>query len=396
MYVVGTIAEYNPFHKGHAYQLHETRKRGATHIVTVLGSCFTQRGDVALLSKAARCEAAIRAGSDLVLELPVTRTMAPAQKFARGGVQLLSALGVVDAISFGCECGDADALISAASAVDSPTLRPALDNQLRRGLTFAAARQAAVEQTFGTEVAALLRAPNNILAIEYLSAIRHCHADFDCIAIPRRGADHDSPQPAEFCSAAAIRAMCETQANTALPYLPDFSGEILQREIAAGRTARLARLETAILCKLKTMEKSDFASLPDLSEGLENRIYSAAQSAVTLDELLMQAKTRRYTLARIRRIVLSAFLGLDRALVDAPLPYIRVLGFSNAGAALLRLARSRATLPILMKPAAAKADAASRACMEAENRAAGLFNMACQTPVNAYSEYTTQIYKKGE
>lgn len=396
MYVVGTIAEYDPFHKGHAYQLNATREKGATHIVTVLGSSFKQRGDVALLSKSARCEAAVRAGSDLVIELPVTRTLATAQKFARGGVELLAALGVVDALSFGCECGDADALTRAAQAADAPEVKPALDAFLARGLTFAAARQAAVEQVFGKDTARLLAAPNNILATEYIAAAEKLGAGFDCIAIPRRGADHDSFDDAQFRSASAIRALCKQDVSAALPHLPDYSGEILQREAAAGRTADLMRLEAAILCKLKMMENADFAALPDVSEGLENRIFDAAQSAVTLDGLYEQAKTKRYTLARIRRIVLSAFLGLDRATADAPLPYLRVLGFSEKGAELLRMARGKATLPILMKPAAAKADAASHRLMEVENRASKLFNMACQTPAINYNEYTTQIYKKGE
>lgn len=395
MRIVGTVAEYNPFHKGHEFQINQTKKQGATHIVTVLGSYFTQRGDIALLSKRARCEAAIDCGSDLVIELPLTRTLATAERFAEGGVELLKALGVVDAISFGCECDNKELLIKAADAAKSPLIKASLDKFLSSGMTFAAARQAAVEEVFGKSVTDILSSPNNILATEYIAASKRLGADLDFIPILRKGAAHDSLDTDEFLSATAIRQIYKTDPMSAASSLPQRSGEILMREHKVGNTADLARIENAILCKLKLMPQSNFAAMPDISEGLENRIYTAARTAGSLDELYAVSKSKRYTLARIRRVIISAFLSLDRSLYSSPLPYIRVLGFSQKGAELLRMAKDKASLPILMKPSAASSlgEDAVR-LMDMEAKASDMFNMAVSDPQSGYSEYKIQIYKK--
>lgn len=394
MQVTGIIAEYNPFHKGHELHIKEARKNGADCIVAVLGSYFTQRGDIALLSKAARCEAAIKGGADLVIELPATRSLSRAQSFASGGVELLLSLGIVDSISFGCECSDEGLLKKASEAVEDESVREALQKHLSDGLTFAAARTAAVKEVFGEAVANVLTAPNNILATEYISAAKRLNADFKLIPVRRTGAAHDSLENNDIMSATAIRELSHKDAKAASLKLPPYSGEILRRETVSGNTADIKRLESAVLCKLKLMDRSEFLHLPDISEGLENRIYNSVRSAITLDGLYESAKSKRYTLSRIRRIVLSAFLGLTAEDVSSPLPYIRVLGLNEKGRLLLKEANKKAFLPIIMRPAEAKKlGGAALRVSELEAAAADMWNMAVSSPKEGFSEYKTEIYK---
>ena len=366
MKTAGIIAEYNPFHKGHEYHINETKKAGATHIVCALGSNFTQRGDLAILSKWQRAETAIDGGCDLVVELPVSWTMSSAANFALGGVSLLSGLGAVDMLSFGSECGDIDLLKKAAMAIDDVSVA----DYMRDGVTFAAARESAVRDKFGEDLAQVLATPNNILAVEYIKAAQ----GMPCITVARKGAKHDSRESGEFPSASYIR-----------------------EQMKGDNFADISRLEMAILCKLKLMSKTDFETLPDISEGIENRLYSAAQSSLSLTELYENVKTKRYTMARVRRLVLSAFLGVDGSNFMKPPPYIRVLGIGEKGNEILREAREKATLPIVMQAKdAEKISMQAKNVMETENRATDMFYMAQKSPLRCGLDYTNNIILKLE
>lgn len=393
MYTAGIIAEYNPFHMGHEYHIRETRKLGATHIVAALGSSFTQRGDLALLSKPARVKAAILGGADLVIELPAFWSMSTANNFAIGGVSALSSLGVVNALSFGSESGDVAQISEAVEAAGDPKIKPILDRYLETGATFAAARQAAVAELFGEKIGHVLSEPNNILAAEYISAARRLGANLDFLTVGRAGAAHDSHEEGCFRSAAAIRENFASGGRE-LPSVTDYSREIILEEDRLGRTASLSRLETAVLCKLKLMKKDEFTLLPDLSEGIENRLYRAAHEAGSLDTLYSLIKTKRYTLARVRRLILSAFLGFDNSQWLKPVPYIRVLGLNERGAEILALAREKAALPIVMKAAdAEKLGGRVQKVISLEVRATDMFNMATAAKNCGENEYTNNIYR---
>ena len=352
MLTAGIIAEYNPFHFGHALLIRRLRQLGATHIAVVMSGNFVQRGDAAVLSKWARAKQAMLSGADLVAELPLPWALAGAEKFAAGGVSLLKTLGA-DVIGFGSECGDMEQLRSAAQALSSPLLGEAMRKELASGKTFAAARQTAVEALFGAETSEILREPNNILGIEYLKAAERLHAELVPWTVRREGPAHDSESP-EGASASArqIRSLL-LDGRSCSEWMPESSWEILSRETAEGRApADLRYAERAILAKLRCMTREEFSELPDLSEGLENRIFSALQKASTLEELYTMAKTKRYPLARIRRIVLSAFLGLKACHGAGFPPYLRILGINGeSGAQLLKQAAGKTTLPILTRSA---------------------------------------------
>lgn len=349
MAVAGIIAELNPLHNGHAYLLSEAKKIASDGVVVVQSGNFTQRGEPAILEKHRRAEAALRCGADLVLELPLAFSVAGAQTFARGGVSVLHALGLADTLVFGSECGKIEHLQTAAYAVADPAVELAIRERMQRGLPFVAAREQAVRAVYGEEIASLLKTPNNILGVEYLRALRELQAKITPQTISRVGAPHDSTEVSDgFASGSALRKRIEAKEEITA-FLPPPSLEILQAELRKGfAPAQYAKLDIAVLAFLRKATAADFSEVPDVTEGIENRILNAARTARTLVEVFDRAKTKRYTHARIRRIVLCAFLGVRRADTEA-IPYLRVLGFSERGKSLLRRARDTASLPIVMR-----------------------------------------------
>ena len=347
MLVAGIISEYNPYHLGHAALVSRTRLSGATHIVAVMSGNFVQRGEPAVLSKWARARQALQNGVDLVIELPLPWALAGAEKFAFGGVALLDAIGV-DIISFGSECGSIDDLNKAVQALSSPSLRDALRTELKSGSTFARARQNAISSLFDEETARLLRDPNNILGIEYLKALHKLNSKVTPFTINRVGAAHDSHSSSgQVASASQIRNLILSGEDFS-DLMPKSAAAIAQSELDAGNApASLAAVERAILAKLRSMSRAEFALLPDISEGLENRVYAAARKATSLDEIYDMIKSKRYTHARIRRIVLAAFLGLNASMSAGTPPYIRVIGFNKRGIEVLHLIKSTTKLPII-------------------------------------------------
>lgn len=348
MSAVGIVAEYNPFHKGHAWHLAETRRQMGEDrpMVCVMSGSWVQRGECALTDKWTRAALALRGGADLVLELPLPWAISSAEGFARGAVAVLKATGVVGALSFGSESGRLGDLRRIADAVETEEFRDALRRETEKGISFAEARQRAAVAVIGKE-AKLLRGANDSLGVEYLRA---AGKDFVGMAVPRRGAAHDSLSPEdEFASATYLRECLRKGENTS-PWLEEGARTILEK---AG-LARMEHIERAMLSHLRQMREEDFAALPDsgAAAGLPARLVRAAGKAESLEEFYALAKTRCYTHARIRRLALWAFLGLSTA--DRPVTgpaYLRVLGMNDRGKSLLREMKTRAGLPILTKPA---------------------------------------------
>ena len=218
MAVAGIIAEYNPLHGGHLYQLRQVRERlgPETAVLCAMSGNFVQRGDLALLPKHARAEAAVRSGADLVLEIPLSWACAPAERFARGGVEVLLGTGLVTHLAFGSESGDAEAIRRAAEGLESPDFPARLRRQLGGAVSFAAARQRALAELIGAEGADVLSRPNDILAVEYAKALRWAGGGAELVAIPRKGAGHDG-DGGEYPSAGSIRRSWARMARSAVP-----------------------------------------------------------------------------------------------------------------------------------------------------------------------------------
>ncbi len=350
MKTAAVIAEYNPFHKGHQWQIEQIRAQGATHIVAVMSPDFTQRGTPAVFPKRIRAAAAMECGVDLVLELPVCYACSTAQRFAFGAVQLVSALGCVDLLAFGAEDADVLHLTQAAQAIEDKRVAACLKQELAQGITFAKARENAVGQIFGEETARILQQPNNILAVEYLSQLSKTAASGKRpvpLPIARIGNSHDGAPQEGFASASYLRRqIINGEWEKAEPYLPDRLIHRYRAAAQSGQTASMQTGERAVLSALRRMSLSELKNLPDLSEGIENRLYRAIRSSCSTEQLYEQIKTKRYPLSRVRRLVLSAFLQIPAQMAELTPPYLRILGMNERGREILSLAKQTAVLPV--------------------------------------------------
>lgn len=360
MHVVGVIAEYNPFHQGHAYQLRAIRERfhDDVAIVAVMSGSFTQRGEAAVLDKWRRADLAVRGGCQLVLELPFLFACRSAQDFARGGVRLLQGLGCVDTLAFGAESPDLTPLMEAARAIDAPETQAALHEALRAGASYAKALTAILQEASGL-AADLLRQPNNILAIEYLRAIRVYAQGIEPLLIARRGAGYHEASLGPLASASAIRGEL-AKAQPDFASLRDSLPEATYAAIRAAFPAEIAsteRLFRPLLARLLTMKNHELEAIFGLQEGLANRLLAKIRQSQTLQELIAGMVTSRYPASRISRIVPHLLLGTgERAAREAaktgPL-YARVLAFDEVGRELLHTIKKRSTLPLITKVSAA-------------------------------------------
>ena len=348
MNAVGIICEYNPFHLGHARMLEGLRRQYDTPLVCAMSGNFVQRGEPAVAEKRARAEMALRCGADVVFELPTVWAMASAERFARGGVALLRRTGVVTQVAFGSECGDAAALMRVAACLDGEDFRAALQRRLAGGDTFAVCRERAAAELLGETDAALLREPNNILGIEYCRALRG--SGISAVTLPRTGARHDGAASGGIASASEIRRLLhEGQPERAMAFLPPEAAEVLRREMAQGRApVTLENCERAVLAKLRTLREEDFLPYDGGGEGLYRRVYRAVRAGTSVGEILALAKTKRYPMARLRRMLLAAWLEVPQP--PEEVPYLRLLGAGKDGRPLLRQMQ-RSGVPVLTKPA---------------------------------------------
>ena len=348
MNAVGIICEYNPFHLGHARMLKGLRRQYDAPLVCAMSGNFVQRGEPAVAEKRARAEMALRCGADVVFELPTVWAMASAERFARGGVALLRRTGVVTQVAFGSECGDAAALMRVAACLDGEDFRVALQRRLAGGDTFAVCRERAAAELLGETDAALLREPNNILGIEYCRALRG--SGIGAVTLPRTGARHDGAASGGIASASEIRRLLhEGQPERAMAFLPPEAAEVLRREMAQGRApVTLENCERAVLAKLRTLREEDFLPYDGGGEGLYRRVYRAVRAGTSVGEILALAKTKRYPMARLRRMLLAAWLEVPQP--PEEVPYLRLLGAGKDGRPLLRQMQ-RSGVPVLTKPA---------------------------------------------
>ena len=385
MKFAGIIAEYDPFHNGHAWQLAQAKALGAEQVAVAMSCGLTQRGSLPLLPEAVRVQAALQCGADLIFALPAPCACAGAEAFARAGVRILAAAGC-DALVFGAETPDAALLMEAARVLCSAAYRAELKQQLAAGArSFAAARQAAVEAVEalcpGTALAALLDKPNNNLAVEYCKAILEQEAPMTPVPLPRVGAGHGQALAesghAQFASASALRALWAEQGADALtPYVPEKALELYKKaEIDGMYTdhAAAGRCELALL-RAACARPEPFAAVRGVSEGLDHRLENAVRSCTGLPQLLDALTTVRYPRARMRRLAMDAALGYAAETVPALPPYLHLLGARRKALVLLK----HASLPL--SHSLAKLEKENDACarMAAAQAAASDFGALCR------------------
>lgn len=372
--LAGIIAEYDPFHNGHAWQLQQAKALGAQRVAVAMSFGLTQRGALPLLPESVRVQAALTCGADLVFALPAPYACSGAECFARAGVQLLAAAGC-DALVFGAETPDAALLMEAARVLSGAEYRTALKARLAAGArSFAAARQAAVEAVCpGTGLAALLNKPNNNLAVEYCKAILELGASLVPIPLPRQGAGHGqalTETGGQFASASALRTLWQSGgADAAAPYVPAEVLPLYREAFAAGQYTDLAAAQRCQLALLRSRcaGTAPFAQVRGISEGLEHRLEAAVRSSTTHAELLDSLTTVRYPRARMRRLAMDAALDYSVDAFPALPPYLHLLGAQKDALPLLKAAalpvsHSLARLAEQNTPCRAVVDAQLRAC----------------------------------
>ena len=392
MKVSGIVCEYNPFHNGHLYHIRKTRENGATHIVAVMSGNFVQRGDVAVIDKLERARLAVRSGADLVIELPVQYSLASAENFAAGAVYLLDSLGAVDEISFGSECGDAKKLLKAMKTVDmaSITHSEEIKSIMEKGYTYPRALNSVVNG-YDPESASIIAEPNNTLAVEYLRALKKFSSDMSPFTVKRKNVRHDDDGTADgFASASNLREMIG-QGISVSEFTTAEWAEAIKSAVSKGESASLSRLERVILYKLRSSTVEDIEQICDVGQGLEHRIYGA-RMAGSIDELLFTVKTKRYTMARIRRIMLALLIGITKEDMEQLPPYGRILAFNERGREILARAKDKAKIPFASSIAKLSQlnDTAERIA-ELEIRASDIYGLALETITSAEKDYRAKI-----
>ena len=400
---IGIVAEYNPFHNGHAYHIEQARKiAGGGSVIAVMSASFVQRGEPAAFDKFTRTAMALQGGADMVLELPDILSLSCAERFALGGVRILSASGIAGRLCFGSESGDIDALRRAA---DSKLSGDELSSALSSGLSYPAA---AARQLRAHGIGVGSNNPNDVLGIEYIRALNRIAPAIRPFAVRRIGCGYnENTLPENYASASAVRSallhLTDSENICRGDVLSAISGSVppfvlLQKQLSEQRApAALSGLSQAVLYRLRCMTGDELSRIADVSEGLENPILRAAKSASNIAELLNAVKTKRYTLARLKRILFNALLGITReqqelaAYSDDAL-YIRVLGIRQSKLHLLSELQENAALPIVLR----RSDAESlpfnaKQTLELTRRASLIRALACPGNASCRDDFSHRL-----
>lgn len=358
MAVIGIIAEYNPFHYGHGFQMEAVRrKHPAAYIVIAMSGSFTQRGAPCVLDKWTRACHAVAGGADLVLELPFGYACRSAQDFARGGVSLLSCLGIVTHLSFGTEAEDISLLSELAEQIDSTSVQTHLREHLEQGCSYAGAlTRALMRDTVVPEE--LLRAPNNILAIEYLRALQSIAPQILPLGIQRASAQHNDVQLHTGITSAssirhALRASPPSWDRMKKSVLPCTLNDLKEAHMQG--VPQEDRLLPLLRYLLLVTDTPALMEIQGVSEGIEHRLIRSLETAVDYSGFLAAASTKRYPQSRIARLIIHLLLCFKKdhaAEFDTNgALYIRPLAFNARGRALLRTIRDTSPLPIITRTA---------------------------------------------
>lgn len=347
MKIAGIICEYNPFHKGHSYQIENLKKKGYTHIVCVISPNFVQRGDIAIFEKRTRTALAILGGADLVIELPTPYAVSSAGQFSFGGVYLLNALGCVNSISFGAENDNKELFLKTAKLLEEASNSQIVKENLKKGLSYQNAVSEYLKEKGEINSFKFLKGSNNLLGVDYIKQLARLNSKMDIEIIKRQGETHDNPNlETSFPSASALRKLIlEKGIDKTIKFLPNEAQNIIKDEVPSN----IKNLEQAIMYRLKTLTPTQLTKYSDVNEGLEYRFKKALKECSTVEEVIDFVKSKRYTHSRIRRIVINALLDIPLELSKTTPPYIRILGFNEKGREVIKIAKETATLPISYK-----------------------------------------------
>lgn len=398
MKVAGIVSEFNPFHNGHKYLIEQARANGATHVVAVMSGDFVQRGDVAVIDKFKRADIAVRNGVDLVVEIPVVYSLASAEFFARAAIMLLTSLGIVDELVFGCETPDIELLKAAAEASAKAAASPELTEMLKSGTSYPSAIQQLVERNCGPLVGGMFDGSNDILAIEYIKSSTMMGRDWSYLPVKRIGVGHDSKTTDGNIASASFLRDCIRLNEDISQYVPKETAQTVAEYKDQGRLADVSYLERQILYKMRTMGVQELQNLPDIGQGFEQRILSVGKMAKSYQEFLDASKNKRYTMAKIRRLSLSAIIGIRKQDLQIPPQFGRILALNDAGTEILSEAKGKAMLSFGTSiPQLVSEDSpTSKRFAILSAMAHDVYTLAMENVQNGGLDFTTPIVKVGE
>ncbi len=339
MSVIGIVCEFNPFHKGHKYLIDSVKNTGDT-VVCIMSGNFVQRGEPALFTKEARVKAALLNGADIVLELPFVYATASAEIFAFNAVKILNDFGC-EKLAFGTENASLRDLNNAVEILIKTDFDEKVKKHLEKGISYPAARQRAFDEY---NVDFDISMPNNILAIEYVKAIKKLNSKIIPVPVVRIGAGYNATEAVDgIASATHIRKLINNNEDFST-FVPENTINVYREELVKGNFASTEKYDVAALALLRARLGDDLSGFANMAEGLENRIENAIKHSVCLEEIYEKSKTKRFTHSRIRRAVLSLILGITADDLKIPLPYCKLLGFNSCSADIMgRLAKSSVT-----------------------------------------------------
>ena len=357
MKTVAIIAEYNPFHTGHEYQIKKIREEfGAdTRIIAIMSGNYTQRGDVAIMDKSTRAKTAVLSGVNLVLELPFPYSMSSAEFFAKSGVKIADSLGVVDCLSFGSEIGDIDALVRISENMSSSKYKTALSEMQKadtaKELGYPRLCEVVYNSVFQKENFTFT--PNNILGVEYIKAILSIKSRIKPHTVKRVGASYSQLEITddEFQSASAIRDGIFKDFDSAVKYIPQNAISTITESYKSGEFPCDAdKLSAAVIANFRLNPEPAFPDIHDAGGGLYFRLQKASISASDINSLTVLADTKKYTTSRIRRAIWYSFFGVTSSSVKELPAYTQILAMDKVGKTILKDIKKVTDFPVLTKP----------------------------------------------
>lgn len=344
MKISSIVCEYNPFHNGHKFQIDKLRNTGVTHIVGIMSGHIMQRGDIACISKWDRTKMALSNGVDIIIELPTIFSNAPAENFAKGAISILDGLNSIDSLCFGSEIGNLSTLTKLANIIINMSNNSLLKSNLKSGTSYPKALSDTITAENPGEFEDIINKPNNTLGVEYIKSLINLNSKIKPVTLKRRSVGHDSEEIIKnYASASKIRELLKIDRYLIKDLIPKNTIDFYNNP-----TSNLKNIEKIILYKLKFSKLEDFQNLPYVSEGFENRLFKFSKSANSYEEFLNFVKTKRHTLAKIRRILFSLILDINTFHLKKAKPYARVLGATKNGLKAIKYIKSRSNIPIFM------------------------------------------------
>ncbi len=398
MKVAFIACEYNPFHNGHLYHIKKTKELGADAVICIMSGNFVQRGEIAIAQKHIRAKAALTNGADLVIELPVKFATSDASHFAEGFIKTAVATGLNGMFSFGAKA-DFNTLYKIKSCCYSDKAEEFAYELQQKGISYPVAKSKFVRDCLGEDAEKVLLDANNILALEYIKNAEYNINSPEFLCIQRKGTDHDSLITSDmFASASYIRQrIYELYDNgygingldECKAFITDEALQVYLQAFSAGQfPSETEKYDTAAFSRLLTLNENDFKKTNNVSQGLENRITEKIRSSNSMAEAFDNIKTKRFTHARIRQILLHAVLGITKEDLSNGVSYIRILGFNDKGRHLLHEMRSCAKLPVVMNLSDIdKKNINETRDAQIDYLAGKLFNICTPCPVSGNSEY---------